>query len=104
MNVITLCGSSRFKKEFEDVNRWLTIQGNVVFSLGVFGHSEGITFDDNTKQILDDIHRHKIDMSDEIFVINPGHYIGESTKEEIRYAEENQKRVRYFLEPLRENT
>ena len=52
-----------------------------------------------TKTMLDDIHKRKIDMSDEIFVINVGGYIGESTKSEIEYAKLTNKKVNY-LEPI----
>lgn len=86
--VITLCGSSRFKEDFFKVQKDLTLKGNIVISLGLFGHSgdnevwenmdEGTLT--NTKKMLDDMHKRKIDMADEIFVVNVGGYIGESTK------------------------
>lgn len=93
--VITLCGSTRFKQEFEEVNKKLTLEGNIVISVGCFGHS-GDTFTDEQKIMLDDIHKRKIDMADEIFVINKGGYIGSSTRSEIEYAESKGKVVRYF--------
>lgn len=85
MKVITLCGSTKFKKEFEEQNKRLTLEGNIVISVGVFGHS-GDTISNEKKKMLDEIHRHKIDMSDEIFIINVGDYIGVSTFKEILYA------------------
>ena len=93
--VITLCGSTKFKQEFEEVNKKLTLEGNIVISVGCFGHS-GDTFTDEQKIMLDDIHKRKIDMADEIFVINKGGYIGSSTRSEIDYAKSNGKVVRYF--------
>lgn len=93
--VITLCGSTRFKQEFEEVNKKLTLEGNIVISVGCFGHS-GDTFTDEQKIMLDDIHKRKIDMADEIFVINKGGYIGSSTGSEIEYAKSKGKVVRYF--------
>lgn len=51
-----------------------------------------------TKEMLDDMHKRKIDMADEIFVINVGGYIGGSTKSEIKYAKEHGKTVRYLEE------
>jgi len=90
--VITLCGSTRFKEDFERVNRQLTLAGNIVISVGCFGHA-GDTFTDEEKIMLDDIHKRKIDMADAIFVINKGGYIGESTKSEIKYALEHNKQV-----------
>lgn len=96
-NVITLCGSTRFKEDFEMANRELTLDGNIVISVGCFGHS-GDKFTDKQKIMLDDMHKRKIDMADEIYVINPGGYIGESTKSEIAYAEATGKPVRYMEE------
>lgn len=49
-----------------------------------------------TKEMLDDMHKRKIDMADEIFVINVGGYIGDSTKSEIEYAIKNGKKVNYL--------
>ena len=93
--VITLCGSTRFKEDFERVNRELTLQGNIVISVGCFGHS-GDKFSEDQKIMLDDIHKRKIDMADEIFVINKDHYIGASTRSEIKYAILHDKPVRYM--------
>ncbi len=100
--IITLCGSTKFKDEFLRVQKELTLKGNIVISVGLFGHADGeyekiIT--DEVKIMLDDMHKRKIDMADEIFVINKGGYIGTSTKSEIEYAIETGKKVNY-LEPL----
>lgn len=95
--VITLCGSTRFKDEFMRVQKELTLQGYIVISVGLFGHSgDGEVWTEGTKQMLDDMHKRKIDMADEIFVINVNGYIGESTKSEIEYAKKNKKNVRYL--------
>lgn len=104
--VITLCGSTRFKNEFMEAQKRLTLEGNIVISVGLFGHAgdtevwEGMDEDTltQTKIMLDDMHKRKIDMADEIFVINVGGYIGASTRSEIAYATEHGKVVRY-LEP-----
>jgi len=96
--VITLCGSTRFKEEFERVNRELTLAGNIVISVGCFGHS-GDNFSDEEKVMLDDIHKRKIDMADAIYVINKNGYIGESTKSEIKYALEHNKQVMLMEAP-----
>ena len=54
-----------------------------------------------TKEMLDDMHKRKIDMADEIYVINVGDYIGDSTKSEIAYAKAHGIKVNY-LEPHKE--
>lgn len=97
--VITLCGSTKFKNEFLQVQKELSLKGNIVISVGLFGHADGefenvITTE--VKIMLDDMHKRKIDMADEIFVINKSGYIGESTKSEIEYAIKTGKKVNYL--------
>ena len=102
--VVTLCGSTRFKEQFMDAQKRLTLAGYIVISVGLFGHAgdqevwdgmdEGTL--SKTKEMLDDMHKRKIDMADEIYVINVGGYIGDSTRSEIQYAEEHGKPVRYY--------
>ncbi len=98
--VITLCGSTKFKDKFLEVQKDLTLKGNIVISVGLFGHSgDNEVWTEGTKEMLDDMHKRKIDMADEIFVINVNGYIGESTKSEIEYALKTNKKINY-LEPL----
>ena len=95
--VITLCGSTRFKDAFQETQKRLTLEGNIVISVGLFGHSgDEEVWKPETKEMLDDMHKRKIDMADEIFVINVGGYIGESTRSEIGYALAAGKQVRYL--------
>ncbi len=95
--VITLCGSTRFKEQFLEAQKRLTLEGNIVISVGLFGHSgDDEAWAPGTKEMLDDMHKRKIDMADEIYVINVGGYIGESTRSEIEYAKKNGRVVRYL--------
>ena len=102
--VITLCGSTKFKDEYMRVQKELTLKGYIVLTVGLFGHSGDSEVWENmdegtltkTKEMLDDMYKRKIDMSDEIFVINVGGYIGQSTKSEIEYAISNNKKVSYL--------
>ena len=95
--VITLCGSTRFKDAFMEVQIRLTLEGNIVISVGLFGHSgDKEVWTEGTKEMLDDMHKRKIDMADEILVINVGGYIGSSTRSEIDYAIMKGKNVRYL--------
>lgn len=95
--VITLCGSTRFKEQFIEIQKQLTLEGNIVISVGLFGHSgDDEVWTQGTKQMLDDMHKRKIDMADEIFVINVNGYIGSSTKSEIEYALKTGKKVSYL--------
>ena len=95
--VITLCGSTKFKEQYLEAQKRLTLEGDIVISVGLFGHSgDDEVWTEGTKSMLDDMHKRKIDMADEIFVINVGGYIGESTRGEIQYAIENGKCVKYL--------
>lgn len=102
--VVTLCGSTRFKDEFIEAQKRLTLEGNIVISVGLFGHSGDQEVWDNmdegtltkTKEMLDDMHKRKIDMADSIYVINVGGYIGDSTRSEIEYAQNHGKKIVYL--------
>lgn len=102
--VVTLCGSTRFKDEFMETQKRLTLEGNIVISVGLFGHSGDQEVWDGmdegtlgrTKEMLDDMHKRKIDMADSIYVINVGGYIGDSTRSEIEYAKTHGKKIEYL--------
>ena len=95
--VITLCGSTRFKDQFLEAQKRLTLEGNIVISVGLFGHSgDDEVWTEGTKEMLDNMHKRKIDMAE--YVINVGGYIGESTRSEIDYATRHGKEILY-LEP-----
>lgn len=102
--VVTLCGSTRFKDEFIKEQKRLTLDGKIVISVGLFGHSgdnevwENMSEDTltKTKEMLDDMHKRKIDMADSIHVINVGGYIGTSTNSEIEYAKLHGKKITYY--------
>ena len=76
--IITLCGSTRFKDEFLKVQKQLTLEGNIVISVGFFEHADG-EFENvitpEIKVMFDDMHKRKTDMSDEIYVINKNGYV-----------------------------
>lgn len=95
--VITLCGSTRFKEQFIEIQKKLTLEGNIVISVGAFGHcGDNEVWTDGKKAMLDRMHFAKIDLADEIFVINVDNYIGDSTRNEIEYAKSKGKRVRFL--------
>lgn len=100
--VICLCGSTRFYDAFQRANYELTMQGIIVLSVGFYPHSqqqahgEQVGCTPEQKMALDELHLKKIDMADEIFVLNVGGYIGESTAREISYAHLSGKPVNYL--------
>ena len=95
-NIITLCGSIKFKDQFIKVQEKLTLEGNIVLTPNFFNNIKKEEIDEKTKKMLDEMHRQKIDMSDEIYIINFGGYIGESTKAEIEYAKTKGKKISYL--------
>ena len=95
--MVTLCGSTKFKDEFMAIQKKLTLDGNIVISVGLYGHSgDDEVWTEGIKEMLDDMHKRKIDMADEIFVINVDGYIGASTKSEIEYAKSKGLPIRYY--------
>jgi hypothetical protein len=105
-SVVTLCGSTRFYDAFQQANYDLTMKGEIVLSVGFYphakaehGHGEGVGHDSAEKVALDELHKRKIDLCDEVYVLNVGGYIGDSTRSEIEYAEKIGRPVRYLEVP-----
>ena len=102
--IICLCGSTRFYDEFQRANFRETMAGNIVLSVGFYPHAEfskkahgedvGITSEE--KVSLDELHKRKIDLADEILILNVGGYIGDSTRREIAYASAHGKPNSFF--------
>lgn len=102
--VVTLCGSTKFKDDFMKMSKILTLQGYICILPGVFGHSgDNEAMNSDTKKMLDDMHKRKIDMSNGICVINKNGYIGDSTKSEIEYAKSMEKWITYMETPKDED-
>lgn len=100
--VVTLCGSTRFYTHFQEALYKETMAGKIVLTVGFYPHAQvqahgqvvGCT--DEQKVMLDNLHLRKIDMSDEILVLNVDGYVGESTTKEIKYAITMNKKVRWY--------
>ncbi len=95
--IVTLCGSTKFKKEFEEIAQKLALEGHAVLSVNMFAHADNLELTTEQKIMLDNEHKEKINISDAIYVINKDGYIGESTYSEIDWAQRMKKQV-YFLE------
>lgn len=106
-HVVCLCGSTRFYQQFQEANYRLTMEGNIVLTVGHYPHSPGQAHGESVgctpeqKVKLDELHTRKIDLADSVLVLNVGGYIGESTRNEINYATLIGKPVEY-LEPISE--
>ncbi len=98
--IVCLCGSTRFMEAFQEANLKETLAGNIVLSVGCNTKSDAmIGIGPEVKEKLDALHKQKIELSDEVLVLNVGGYIGESTRSEIEHAALRGKPIRY-LEPL----
>lgn len=96
--IVCFCGSSRFKAEFEAAAAAETLDGRIVLSLGLFSKAAGLKLSAEQKELQQRLHRQRIDLADEVLVINPNGYIGESTAEEIDYARSQGKPIRLLFE------
>ena len=94
--VVCLCGSTRYKEAFEAANRAETLAGRIVLTVGFFGKREATQPSEEVKRALDELHLQKVEMADEILVLDVDGYIGESTSHEIAHARLMGKRVRYL--------
>jgi hypothetical protein len=102
--IVCLCGSTRFYDEFQQANYEETMAGRIVLSVGFYphakatqGHGEGVGHDSSEKVALDELHKRKIDLADEVYVLNVDGYIGDSTRSEIDYAVAQGKLIRYLM-------
>ena len=104
--IVCLCGSTRFMDLFHEQGWKYTLSGFIVLTVGVVkssradaegGHG-GEALGQEVADMLDELHKRKIDLADYVFIINKDGYIGESTKSEIKYAKEKGKRIVY-MEP-----
>jgi len=94
--IVCLCGSTKFKRQYREENRRLSENGKIVLSVSFFPHADNIELKNEKKEMLDKLHKRKIDIADRIHVINVNGYIGESTSSEIEYAKKTDTEVTYF--------
>lgn len=101
--VVTLCGSTRFSEAFQRAQLEETLAGRIVLTIGCNMKSDAELFNapdaDQIKARLDELHKRKIDLSDEILVLNVGGYVGQSTQSEIDYALAKGLPIRWLEHP-----
>lgn len=102
--IVCLCGSTKFKDVFVQANKDETLLGNIVLSVGCFPYVDDKAIPEDVlglevKEALDVLHKRKIDLCDEILVLNVGGYVGYSTRSEIQYARETGKPIRWLEQP-----
>ena len=93
--IVTICGSVKFWDKIQEVSEKLTIENEYVV-IGLIPHVMNREFTEYERDLLAEIHRIKIDLSDAIFVVNVGGYIGKSVESEIEYAKQNGKDILYL--------
>jgi hypothetical protein len=98
--IITICGSTRFKKEFEEVNRVLELNDWIVLTVASYYHSESDNalrnWIERNKEQLDNLHLVKVELSQAIVVIDVDRYVGSSTASEINHARDLKKQIFYW--------
>lgn len=100
--IVCLCGSTRFMDAFFQVGWSETLAGKIVLSVGVCKHAEhhgAEALGPGVAERLDELHKRKIDLADEVFILNVDGYIGESTRSELEYAQEHGKHIRFLEQP-----
>jgi hypothetical protein len=103
--IVCLCGSTRFSDAFREANLNETLAGRIVLTIGCDTKSDADLFGNlpaadlaAMKADLDQLHLRKIDLADEVLILNVGGYIGESTRRELEHARRTGKHIRW-LEP-----
>lgn len=96
--IVCLCGSTKFKQAFIEANFKETMAGRIVLSVGWFSHTDGNIYQPTPEEklALDELHKRKIDLCDEVYVLDVDGYIGDSTRSEIRYAHATGKPIRFL--------
>jgi hypothetical protein len=101
--IVCLCGSTRFWREFQQINLQETLAGKIVLSIANVASSDAELFAGLSEQerkhvvkTLDELHFRKIELADEVLIINKEGYVGESTKRELEYAQRLGKVIRWL--------
>lgn len=104
--IVVLCGSTRFWRQFQKSSLEETLAGKIVLSIGAASGTDDEHFGNlppeeykRVKTMLDALHLRKIDLADEVLILNVGGYIGQSTQRELEYARSNGKYIRFLEEP-----
>lgn len=104
--IVCLCGSTRFSEAYQKANLQETLNGRIVLTIGCDLRSDLDLFvsltqeeQDQVKADLDELHLRKIDLADEVLILNVSGYIGESTRKELEYAKAHDKTVRFWEPP-----
>ncbi len=101
--IVCLCGSTRFWRTFQQAGLQETLAGKIVLSIGAASGTDDDHFGnlprdeyDRVKSMLDELHMRKIELADEVLILNVGGYIGESTRNELNHAVKSGKCIRYW--------
>lgn len=97
--IVCIIGSSKLKNAHLGVAQRETLRGKIVLVAGFFHHVDMVPISEEQKRLIDELCLRKIDLADEVFVVNVNGYMGDSTKQAIAYAKELGKPVAYLEQP-----
>ena len=95
MKVITICGSFKFVNEMIRFAIQLELKGNIVL-MPIFPIEDEIVLNESELITLGEVHKKKIEMADEVFIVDVNGYIGNSTRSEIEFANSIGKQIKYY--------
>ncbi len=98
-SIVCIIGSTRFKRWHEGIAQRETLKGSIALTCGFFHHVDRVPINDSQKKALDELLLRKIDLADEVFVVNVNGYVGETTKRAIEYARTLEKPLRFLEDP-----
>lgn len=103
MKIITVCGSLKYKNEIMQITEKMALQGNCMLSIVYSTKSDKATYTDEEKDILANMHKERIKISDAILVVNIDNYIGSQTRNEIEFAKALNKEIIYYTDIINNN-
>lgn len=98
MNIITVCGSLKFQDEIMRITEKLALQGNCMLSIVYPTRTDQYAYTIEEKELLGNLHKERIRISDAVFIVDIDAYIGSSTRSEIEFAKSLNKEIMYYSE------
>lgn len=96
MKIITVCGSLKYQNEIMKITEEMALQGNCMLSIIYPTKADISSYTKKEIQLLGQMHKERIKLSDAILVVDIDNYVGNATKSEIEYAKSLNKEIIYY--------